>query len=305
MRKVIKDFDDKPLSLTKQETLDHLKTILESKNSDNIKSDFYRGKYDKPDGTKGDEVVEKLEKIYFGKCAYCESNSEILIEHYRPKGRVIKTKHGGYFWLCYEWSNLLPACHDCNTIGKGKSDTFLVKNKHLKLADCMINQELDPDRIIAAYMNKIEEPYLLHPEIDEPENFLSFKIHFKKDGIALIGLDGVNERGEQTIKICNLNRESLLINRLKIISNFVQMIEIVIDFSRKDKNVKEVILIGLKIVFEKVISESKDVTKDFTLLRNFIIKNHINFELLVILQLQKSDKEIVREAFKLYKNGKL
>ena len=98
MRKVIKDFDDKPYALMKQETLDHLKIIIESKNVKKIiNSDFYRGKYDKPDGTKGDEVLEKLIELYKGKCAYCENHSETCIEHYRPKGRILRSQHGGYF----------------------------------------------------------------------------------------------------------------------------------------------------------------------------------------------------------------
>ena len=97
MRKVVKDFDKKPLSLTKQETLDHLKIIIESKDAKKINSDFYRGKYEKEDGTKGNEVIENLSTLYHSKCAYCEDYSIIYPEHYRPKGRVIKTKHGGYF----------------------------------------------------------------------------------------------------------------------------------------------------------------------------------------------------------------
>jgi hypothetical protein len=136
MRKVIKDLKDKPLSLTRQKTLDNLKMILQTKDSKRIDSDIYRGKYDKPDGTKGNEVVEKLAEYYFKKCTYCEDYATIYIEHYRPKGRVIKTKHGGYYWLCYEWSNLVPTCHECNKIGGGKGDQFPVKHKHTKFEDC-------------------------------------------------------------------------------------------------------------------------------------------------------------------------
>jgi uncharacterized protein (TIGR02646 family) len=306
MRKVVKDFDDKPLSLTKQETLNHLKIILESRNVKKIiNSDFYNGKYDKPDGKKGSDVLEKLAKLYKGKCAYCESHSETCIEHYRPKGRVLRSKHGGYFWLCYEWSNLLPACHNCNELIKGKGIQFPVKNSHTKFDACLVNQNLDSTKIQATYLNQIEEPYLLHPEIDEPNNFLGFKIANKNEGIALIGLDGINARGEQTVKICNLNRDSLLISRQDIITEFIKKIDLALNFCKKNSLNLEATITTIHIVFDLATSESKDVTKDFTLLRNFIIKNHNNFELLVIPQLQKSDKEIVREAFKLYKNGKL
>lgn len=305
MRKIIKDFDDKPLSLTKQETLDHLKIILESKNAKKINSDIYRGKYDKPDGTKGDEVLEKLIELYKGKCAYCESHSETCIEHYRPKGRVFKSNHGGYFWLCYEWSNLLPACHNCNEFIKGKGTHFPVKNSHIKYDDCLINQELDPNKINAIYLSQVESPFLLNPEIDEPEQFLSFEIADKNDGIAIIGLDGNNGRGEQTVKICNLNRDSLLISRQDVINEFIKNIDLALNFCKSNLLNLEATITTIHIVFDLAESESKDMTKNFILLRNFIVKNHINFELLVIPQLQKSDSEILKQAFKLYKNGKL
>ena len=66
---------------------------------------------------------------FFGKCAYCEdrivSTQPGDIEHYRPKGCVTnedgsrvmvdanggkKVPHPGYYWLAYEWTNLLYAC---------------------------------------------------------------------------------------------------------------------------------------------------------------------------------------------------
>ena len=151
----------------------------------------------------------------------------------------------------------------------------------------------------------MESPFLLNPEIDQPEQFLGFKIADKNEGIALIGLDGNNGRGEQTVKICNLNRESLLISRQDVIIEFIKNIDLALNFCKLNLLNLEAIITTIHIVFDLATSESKDVTKDFTLLRNFIIKNHINFELLLIPQLQKSDKEIVREAFKLYKNEKL
>ena len=91
-----------------------------------------------------------LEHIFNNKCAYCETDLGAArqpgdADHYRPKGLVnYKTKpepewkkykraraanysrhpanelnHPGYFWLAYNWKNLLPACKDCNS-GQGK-----------------------------------------------------------------------------------------------------------------------------------------------------------------------------------------
>lgn len=67
---------------------------------------------------KGDDVRHALEKLFHGKCAYCESRYDITapvdIEHFRPKGAVEGIDHPGYWWLAAEWSNLLPSCIDCN-----------------------------------------------------------------------------------------------------------------------------------------------------------------------------------------------
>jgi hypothetical protein len=81
------------------------------------------------------DQLYKREKMFFigadgpfnAKCAFCEtsiSNHYGDVEHYRPKGGVqnqrrqwvrvrIKSrtiKHPGYFWLAYDWQNLMPAC---------------------------------------------------------------------------------------------------------------------------------------------------------------------------------------------------
>ena len=98
-----------------------------------------------------------------GKCAYCERRIEHPregdIEHFRPKGGVTDEKdrpipargvggepivgpsgelapHRGYYWLAYDWRNLLPACTLCNqpgTVGSvkiGKHSRFPVTGVH-------------------------------------------------------------------------------------------------------------------------------------------------------------------------------
>ena len=68
---------------------------------------------------KGDDVRHALEKLFHGKCAYCESRYDIVgpvdIEHFRPKKGVDgDPAHRGYWWLAANWENLLPSCLDCN-----------------------------------------------------------------------------------------------------------------------------------------------------------------------------------------------
>lgn len=55
-------------------------------------------------------VKTALEKMFEGKCAYCESHINVVtvghIEHFRPKSRFIS--------LTYAWTNLLLSCPNCN-----------------------------------------------------------------------------------------------------------------------------------------------------------------------------------------------
>src|SRR5689334_19247956 len=52
-------------------------------------------------------AMDALLNRFNGKCAYCESpigpGAYADLENFRPKLQ--------YWWLTYEWSNLLPACH--------------------------------------------------------------------------------------------------------------------------------------------------------------------------------------------------
>src|SRR5207244_3555440 len=65
-----------------------------------------------------------LNELFHKKCAYCEGKVSghfpLDAEHYRPKKEVTEGRtrlggHPGYFWLAYEWYNLLLACRDCNS----------------------------------------------------------------------------------------------------------------------------------------------------------------------------------------------
>ncbi|MBG7614641.1 endonuclease [Brevundimonas sp. BAL450] len=68
---------------------------------------------------KEEDVRHAMERLFHGKCAYCESRYDITgpvdIEHFRPKGAVEgDDAHPGYWWLAGDWENLLPSCLDCN-----------------------------------------------------------------------------------------------------------------------------------------------------------------------------------------------
>ncbi len=175
-------------------------------------------------------VYMNRHNFFYGKCAYCES--DILadqpgdIEHFRPKNEVrdgdnkimmVETDEGpephpGYYWLAYDWHNLLPSCRDCNSITKkktqgrriGKGNKFPVKGF----------------RAIVPGEEGREEPLLINPVYQNPQEHLELM----KDGLFIER----SPEGKACIDIFGLNiREALVGNRkgvYKSIKNDVDML---------------------------------------------------------------------------------
>ena len=147
-----------------------------------------------------DSVKRKLREIYRDKCTYCESRisagASWRVEHYRPKNKLKDdVGHTGYYWLGYEWSNLLLSCETCN--GK-KSNQFPIQGTRVERP-----QEDRTEWRADSESFKAEKPLLLNPELDNPEEHLVFL----PDGD--IKEKGKSERGKKTIEICGLDREDL------------------------------------------------------------------------------------------------
>ena len=140
------------------------------------------------------------------KCAYCESPITAThpgdVEHYRPKGRIRDSDgkiapHPGYWWLAYQWENLLPSCIDCNRRRShgderemaGKADYFVIRGQRAYEPD----DDLD-----------LEQPELLDPT--EPEFVTEEHLEFLPSG----EVKPRSARGEHTCKLLGLNvREAL------------------------------------------------------------------------------------------------
>jgi hypothetical protein len=153
-----------------------------------------------------------LHSMFHGKCAYCEVNIEASFvgdaEHYRPKGAVTELKNGkltpvqqqngtshqGYYWLAYDWMNLVPSCERCNAV-HGKRTKFPIRGTRV------FDEATGPD---SETLNKIEQPYLLHPYdlAHDPKDHLVFS----PDG-WVVGRDQI---GKESIELLDLNRNALV-----------------------------------------------------------------------------------------------
>jgi hypothetical protein len=174
------------------------------------------------------KLYKKMRQVifdgFYGKCAYCEAKFILTetgdVEHYRPKGAVTDERdqrimitirgkrpkpHPGYYWLAYDWKNLLPSCSLCNRPSRpraglriGKGTRFPVLSSTLKYGHARSPGDLPK-----------ELPVFIHPVFEDPQK------HIKFDPDTGLLLDKT-PRGKLCIELLGLNREGVARERRKI-----------------------------------------------------------------------------------------
>ena len=140
------------------------------------------------------EVKNKLIDIQNHKCCFCESRvthiSDGDVEHFRPKAAWLDDVHGlkkpGYFFLAYDWNNLLLSCQACNQRAKGNH--FPILNSGIRTT------------ISSAYDYSLEYAIFINPTNEDPEISITFFEEIPQ---------GINYRGRKTIEYLQLDRFSL------------------------------------------------------------------------------------------------
>lgn len=158
-----------------------------------------------------------LKHIYNGKCGYCEASIDAHsfgdADHWRPKGAVTRrddaapipqqadgTEHTGYWWLAYDWENLVPACQRCNSTGKGTQ--FPVDSKYVFEPSDQLNSSRELDAF--------EQPLLLHPIAGpNPADHLEF------DETGQVNPRAGSKLGATSIDVYGLRRPRLRDERFK------------------------------------------------------------------------------------------
>jgi uncharacterized protein (TIGR02646 family) len=222
---------------------------------------------------KAEGVKKRLEELFHGKCAYCESlyasQAPVDVEHFRPKGRIEgETDHPGYWWLAAEWTNLLPSCLDCNRRRKqvapivsadlavlyeamqtGKQDSFpVLGTRALQEADDLV----------------AERPLLLDPTRDDPSEHLVFSLagdraaglvypaplsgaaagapilpKVMQNPAAVAGhaeAAGVSVRGAVSIQVYGLNRLRLVQERARLLRQLRFLESVFLDISEVSRD---------------------------------------------------------------------
>lgn len=161
---------------------------------------------------KGEDVKIQLLNDYHSKCVYCECrlNGDYgHIEHFRPKGGYTvppsnKLITPGYYWLAYDWTNLLLSCSACNS-------TY--KKNHFALVD-------ESKRDIPHKNISKEVALLINPSEEDPSSHIKFHQHILAPKL-IGGKESV--RGKYTIDLLKLNQRTDLVNyRREIWEKFIR-----------------------------------------------------------------------------------
>lgn len=151
---------------------------------------------------------------FHGKCAFCEdfirASQHGDIEHFRPKGAIVdlatnkklksrgtEQPHPGYYWLAYDWRNLLPACQLCNQPSTEPEGKPIGKRNYFPLAD-------EAKRAQKKGEENAEEPLLINPVMEDPEPHLGID---GKTGVMFARNE--SPKGNACIKIFGLNLRDL------------------------------------------------------------------------------------------------
>jgi uncharacterized protein (TIGR02646 family) len=169
------------------------------------------------------EVRQALWDMQGGKCAYCERrrdvNRESDIDHFRPKAEVTQPPgaptHKGYWWLAYDWKNLLFSCRHCNQQYKLKQFPVPDEGKRVK-------SEAQP--------LQDERGYLIDPcsDDDDPESCFIYHVDpvLKEVHVVARPKDKWNEeRAKKTIEVLGLDRADLRQERSVFVKTLKMLVE--------------------------------------------------------------------------------
>lgn len=241
MRKINKELSKIPQKLNGETTNKRREELIKKKEY------IYHKNYDSR--YKTDDVKKKLHELYHKKCVYCERKElSLTVEHFRPKSK--------YYWLAYSWDNLLGCCQKCNS---AKKDKFEVLEK----ANIDTINISDIHNLGKKY-NSIEKNKLVNPEQED----VSKEIYFDERGFIL----SENERVKYTIETCNLNNDSLVEERRKLFEDFEQELTVSIEEIKAGNEKADY---KLEKDIEKFENTAADLSKSYTLLRNFIINEKL------------------------------
>ncbi len=222
-QKLCNDYNANPVLYTSQKNVSNRKLK---------KFDFDNSIYGHPD-VKKQLIDDQKEKCCFCEAIFYKRTSYGDVEHFRPKTAYKlgnKLNYPGYYWLAYNWNNLIFSCEICNRTYKRNEFPFLDVNTRVK-------NHYDTNLIAN------EKHNLINPIKEDPEYFIYFNNEIPKPINNLNPDEKI--RASETIRIFGIDRKELNRDRLEYLQ----------------------ILKALKLFFNLDINKQQDIDDAVNLLK--------------------------------------
>ncbi|GAB3791854.1 hypothetical protein GCM10028819_00990 [Spirosoma humi] len=287
MIRVQKDFDNPPTGLVSDSCQAQRQKALAEKATHNFSSYHYR-----------DSTIETLRKIYKYKCGYCETHesagASLRVDHFRPKAGVKDVpNHEGYYWLAYEWSNLILSCEKCN--GR-KLHSFPLQNEANRVSKPDLDSKGFPTNDCCRADKSIllaEHPLLLNPELDDPDKHLIFR----PNGTV----DSKTERGKKSIELYFLERDELIKNRKNMTDDIIEKLKKHLLKYLKREIDEETYRYAMQNVYEEA-ALNRQADKPYSRVTNALFDD---FDTFVVSRFPAGQQAYIRQSFQLYLQGRL
>jgi len=189
------------------------------------------------------DVLEKLEKVFFGKCYICETDLfSKNVEHF--------CAHKGNTSLKFDWNNIFLACNHCNNI---KLSTDIL--------NCTNPKHDVEDRIVYNSISYIEQPIEIKANIN-----------FKKDKLTKNTVILLNKVFNGHTKIKSRDANTL---KEYFIEEMLQFQKLMLDYNKERNNKYK-----LAAIEENIKAELHKGSK-LTAFKRQIIKNYSNYHSLM------------------------
>jgi hypothetical protein len=174
----------------------------------------------------------------------------------------------GYYWLSYEWTNLLPSCHECNSV-EAKGDKFPIKGVRKNTHPFSGNPPVidSTQNVYDSNYLITEDPYYIHPEYCG-----NFWIHFDfdRDGIII----GISDNGVRTIADLKLDDEDRNGWRREIYeAYFNRLLRLIRRYKRLHNPISEAFFDEeLDDIISEIVFDSENDDLPYTLFRKSLVR---------------------------------
>lgn len=293
MISVTKDFNAVPakLNYNANPLASAYQDLLLYKNKHKFKGSIYRN-----------GSIASLKLIYKNKCGYCETmteaGAELRVDHYRPKDKVKEdtTHTTGYYWLSYEWSNLILACEKCN---RAKSNKFPISLTGTRCyTPISVTGTTTPDKSTYKITHNSltnEQPLIVNPEVDKD---LTDWFLFLPNG----EMKPINNNPKiiETIKVCKLNREPLVLDRRKIVDGVYKKCEKYINEYTINKDHNK---LGTRI--NDILDDLYELTDQSNKYSRFCFFTYLKFDLFIASKFATKSQSLLKSIFNKHRKAKV